>query len=265
MANFHVLTGPGDTLAHPVVRKIHTSDLIAALREGWEDFWEMPSHYAFLGLIYPIVGIVLALWTSGTNALPLLYPLASGFALIGPFAALGLYEVSRRREQGLETNWQHAFDVLRSPAIPSILAIGIGLFALFYFWLATAQTLYQALFGLSAPSSLSDFIREVFTTQRGWTLIILGNLLGFIFAVITLCTTVIAFPLLIERDTGALVAAETSFRAVMMNPIPMAIWGIIVAALLLLGSIPFFIGLAIVMPVLGHATWHVYRKVVEPV
>jgi uncharacterized membrane protein len=264
LANFHVLSGPGEALAHPTIRKIHVSDLVDALEAGWRDFWEMPSHYAFLGLIYPIVGVFLALWTSGNNSLPLLYPLASGFALIGPFAAIPLYEISRRRQQGLPATWTDAFEVLRSPAIPSILAIGIGLLVLFYFWLASAQTLYQSLFGLSAPDSLGGFLTEIFTTDRGWKLLIFGNLLGFIFAVVTLCTTVIAFPLLLDRDTGALVAIQTSFRAVAANPIPMLVWGLMVALLLVIGSIPLFIGLAIVMPVLGHATWHVYRKVVAP-
>ena len=262
MAEFHVLAGTGDRITHPAVRKIHVGDLTAALREGFDDFMDKPSHYVFLGLIYPIVGVVLALWTSGYNALPLLYPLMSGFALIGPFAAIGLYEISRRREAGLDTSWQHAFEVRRSPAIPSILAIGVGLFLLFYLWLAAAETLYQNLFGLAAPESLWGFLTQVFTTPEGWALIVWGNLIGFLFALVTLCTTVIAFPLLLDRDVGAYAAIETSFRAVMTNPGPMALWGIIVAALLVVGSIPLFVGLALVVPVLGHATWHLYRKVV---
>ena len=262
MAEFHVLAGTGDRITHPAVRKIHVGDLTAALREGFDDFMDKPSHYVFLGLIYPIVGLVLALWTSGYNALPLLYPLMSGFALIGPFAAIGLYEISRRREAGLDTSWQHAFEVRRSPAIPSILAIGVGLFLLFYLWLAAAETLYQNLFGLAAPESLWGFLTQVFTTPEGWALIVWGNLIGFLFALVTLCTTVIAFPLLLDRDVGAYAAIETSFRAVMTNPGPMALWGIIVAALLVVGSIPLFVGLALVVPVLGHATWHLYRKVV---
>ncbi len=264
MANFHILAGADDRLAYPIIRKIGVADLFSALRQGWSDFLEKPSHYVFLCLIYPVVGVLLAMWTSGNNALPLLYPLMSGFALVGPFAAIGLYEISRRRQAGLDTSWRHAFEVLRSPAIPSILAVGLGLFILFYLWLASAETLYQNLFGLAPPTSLGAFLNDVFTTPQGWMLIVWGNAIGFIFALVTLCATVIAFPLLIDRDAGVTAAIVTSVRAVAANPVPMAIWGLMVALGLVVGSIPLFIGLAVVMPVFGHATWHLYRKVIGP-
>jgi uncharacterized membrane protein len=264
MAGFHVIAGAGETLAHPNVRKIGVADLIDALHKGFDDFWEKPSHYVFLCLIYPLVGVVLAAWTSGNNALPLLFPLMSGFALLGPFAAIGLYEISRRREAGLDSSWWHALEVRHSPAIPSIAAVGLFLLALFVAWLLAAQGIYQWYFGSQAPESLGTFISDVLTTQRGWMLIVVGNLVGFIFAVVVLATTVIAFPILLDRDIGAYDAIYTSARAVLANPVTMAIWGLIVAALLLIGSIPLFAGLAVVIPILGHATWHLYRKLVEP-
>jgi uncharacterized membrane protein len=218
----------------------------------------------FLCLIYPIVGLILTQWTSGSNAIQLVYPLMSGFALIGPFAAIGLYEISRRRELGMNSHWRHAFDVRHSTALPSIAVIGILLFALFLLWLFTAQSIYTSLFGAEPPASVGSFLRDVLTTGKGWTLILAGNAAGFIFAVVVLATTVVAFPLLLDRDVGAVSAIETSARAVMANPLQMALWGLIVAVLLVIGSIPVFAGLAIVMPILGHATWHLYRRVVEP-
>lgn len=263
MANFHVIGGATEVLEHPIVRKISLADLMDALKRGMADFWAKPSHYVLLTLIYPLVGIVLAVWMSGYHTWPLLYPLMGGFALIGPFAAIGLYEISRRRELGLDTSWIHAFEVLRSPAIASIAAVGVFLFALFTFWLTTAQGLYQSLFP-STPNQLSALIQQVLTTPEGWTLLIVGNLLGLAFAVITLCTTVVAFPLLLDRDVGAYVAVTTSIRAVLKNPIPMLAWGLIVAIGLALGSLPLFVGLAVVIPIFGHATWHLYRKVIEP-
>lgn len=264
MAQFHVLSGAGDKLDLPVIRTIRISDLIDALRQGTADFWDKPSHYVMLVLIYPIVGIVLTVWMNGYHTWPLLYPLVGGFALVGPFAALGLYEISRRREQGLDTSWSHAFEVLRSPAIGSIAALGVMLLALFTLWLTAAQGLYESLFGSSPPQTLDGLLTQVFGEPGGMTLLIAGTMLGALFALVTLCTTVVAFPLLLDRDVGAFVAVETSFRVVMANPVPMLAWGIIVGAGLFLAALPLFVGLAVAIPIFGHATWHLYRKVVEP-
>jgi uncharacterized membrane protein len=264
MANFHIVAGASEAPAHPVVRKITPADLKEALAKGFDDFWAMPSHLVFLGLIYPVVGVCLAALTFSNNALPLLYPLASGFALIGPFAGIGLYEISRRRELGLPVSWQDAFNVLKSPSIPSIIALGVLLLVIFLTWLTTARLLYQSIFGYEVPASFAQLVNQVLTTSEGMRLIVLGNIIGFVFAVAVLSISVISFPLLLDRDVGAAVAVFTSVKAVAMNPLTMALWGLIVAAALLIGSIPLFVGLAIVMPVLGHATWHLYRRVVEP-
>src|SRR5690606_23276565 len=147
--------------------------------------------------------------------------------------------------------WSHAFEVLRSPAIASIGAVGLMLFGIFTLWLASAQALYETLFGSSPPQTLPALIEQVLTTPEGWTLIVIGNLVGFVFALVTLCTTVIAFPLLLDRDTGVLVAVETSVRAVARNPIPMLAWGLIVALGIIAGSLPIFVGLAVVIPIFG--------------
>jgi uncharacterized membrane protein len=259
MASLHVIAGASGDWTRPVIRHIGIADIKDALAKGIADFLAMPSHLVFLCLIYPLVGIPLA----AANDLHLAYPLASGFALIGPFAAVGLYEVSRRREAGLDASWQHAFEVLRSPSMPSILALGGILLMIFLCWLGVAQGLYVWLFGADPPTSLLRLLREALTTPRGWALIILGNGIGFLFAALVLSISVVSFPLLLDRDVGAAVAIHTSIRAVIANPLTMALWGLIVAGLLVLGSLPFFVGLAVVMPVLGHSTWHLYRKLVE--
>jgi uncharacterized membrane protein len=263
MAQMHVIAGAGNHLELPAIRKIGVSDLTDALAKGWDDFSAMPSHAIFLCLIYPLVGVFLIGLAFGYSVLPLLFPLAAGFALIGPVAAVGLYELSRRREAGLDSNWTHAFDVLRSSSLPAIGALGLLLMGIFLAWLGSAQALYQSLFGYLPPQSYTQFIHDVFTTSAGWKLIFWGNLIGFCFAVWTLVISVVSFPLLVDRDVGAAAAITTSVRAVAANPGPMAVWGLIVAALLLLGSLPAFMGLAVVMPVLGHATWHLYRKTVD--
>jgi uncharacterized membrane protein len=262
MAQSHILVGATAT-ARPAIRRIGIDDLKTALRKGWADFTAMPSHAIFLCIIYPVVGIVLAQLTFGFAILPFLFPLAAGFALIGPIAALGLYELSRRHEAGLATTATRALDVLHSPSIGAIVALGLLLLALFFVWIAVAHAIYIANFGYAMPDSVPQFVSDVFTTADGWRLIIVGNLVGLVFAIIAMTVSVISFPLLLDREVGAARALSTSIRLVTTNPATMAAWGVIVAVLLLLGSLPFFIGLAVVIPVLGHSTWHLYREAID--
>lgn len=263
MAQMHVMAGAGDKLDMPVIKTITLADLTEALRRGAEDFWAKPSHYFLLMLIYPVIGIVLAVWMNGFHTWPLLYPLIGGFALIGPIAALPLYEISRRRELGAEPSWLDALGVIRSPAMGSIIAIGAMLFVLFTLWLTSAQALYESLFGSSPPQTFGAMFNQVFAEPGGMTLAIIGTAVGAAFALVVLCTSVIAFPLLLDRDVGAYVAVETSFRAVMHNLIPMLAWGLIVGISVFVGALTLFVGLAVILPILGHATWHLYRSTVD--
>jgi uncharacterized membrane protein len=248
----------------PTIRKITPADLKDALSKGLADFWAMPTHIVFLGLIYPVIGLLLGRAAFGYDVIPLLYPLAAGFALIGPIAAIGLYELSRRREAGLDTSWRHAFDVFYSPSLKNIVAVGVGLLVLFAVWIGVAQSLYTAGFGYAEPKSWSAFVNDILGTPQGRSLIITGNGIGFLFALASLCATVVTFPLLLDRNVGPAAAVLTSLRAVMANPLTMALWGLIVAVLLAVGFATFMLGLAVIVPVLGHATWHLYRKVVVP-
>ena len=247
-----------------VVRKISLSDLSDALRLGWEDFKAIPSHAIILCVIYPVLGIVLFRLVLGYSVLPLLFPLAAGFALIGPFAGLGLYELSRRRERGDEAAAWHAIYVLRAPSFGAMLELGLLLLVLFGVWIATADAIYITIFGNAPAASIPDFARRVLTTPEGWSLIIIGCGVGFLFAIVALCVSVVSFPLMLDRHATAIDAVRTSLRVALKNPVPIAAWGLIVAALLVLGSLPFFVGLAVVLPVLGHATWHLYRRALEP-
>ena len=262
MAYFPIYIGEDAAAAVPVIRRIELKDIREALQGGVNDFWAMPSHAAFLALVYPLCGMILAYGPSYQNALQLLFPLASGFALVGPFVANGLYEMSRRRELGIEISWKYAFNVLRSPSIPSIAALGSLLLMIFGAWITASQWLYTMLYDATPPVALVDFLQQVASTERGWLLVGVGCFIGFCFAAVTLAISVVSFPLLLDRDAGALIAVATSIKTVWKNPIPMALWGLIVAAALLIGTLPFFMGLTLVVPVLGHATWHLYRKVI---
>ena len=246
----------------PAVCQIKAADLRDVLIRGLDDFGAYRTDVIFLCLIYPVVGIVLAWLTFGYETLPLLFPLASGFALIGPVAAVGLYEMSRQREQGIRITWVDAFGVIRSPGFGAILVLGLVLLTIFLLWLLTANLIYQLTLGPEPPVSIAAFARDVFTTSAGWAMIVVGVGVGFLFASLVLAISVISFPLLLDRDVGLPTAVWTSIRAVAANPRPMAVWGLIIAGSLVIGLIPAFLGLIFVMPVLGHATWHLYRKVV---
>jgi len=262
MATIHIYTGADADVRHLRINTITPADLWDALARGLADFKAMPTHLVFLGLIYPMAGIVFFGLSFGYNLFPVLFPLAAGFAIVGPVAAIGLYELSRQRENGREPDAAHMFDVVRSPSFPAILTISASLGILFLAWLWSAQTLYQSLFGYLPPESMTQFLHAVLTTSNGHKLIIYGNLIGLCFAVVAMVIGVVSFPLLLDRDVGVLTALETSLRAVASNPGTMILWGLIVAALLVIGTIPLFVGLAVIVPVLGHATWHLYRKLV---
>jgi len=264
MAYSHILFGASAKTALPVARRIAPADLFDSLRRGVDDFLAMPSHAVFLCIVYPVLGLFMIAMMLGSETLPLAFPVAAGFALIGPLAAIGLYELSRRREAGLDTAASRAFDVRHSPSLSAIIALGFLLMAIFLVWIAVADEIYIANFGYHGPVSMRHFAAEVFTTRAGWNLIVVGTATGFVFAALVLTISAISFPLLLDRDVGAGAAMATSIRVVVRNPVTMALWGLIVAALLVIGSIPFFLGLTVVMPVLGHATWHLYRHAVEP-
>lgn len=268
MATYHSNVSPhlrpaDEVAAELTIRTIGLPDLRRALELGWQDFQAMPSHAVMLCAIYPVLGLVLARAVMGYSVLPLLFPLAAGFTLLGPFAALGLYELSSRRERGESATAWDAFEVLRSPSFGAMLGLGTLLLALFVTWVATAQAIYIAAFGYGGVSSASDFVHRVLTTPQGWWLIVVGCSTGFLFALLALCLSVVSFPLMLDRHAGALEAVVTSLRVAARNPVPVAAWGLIVAALLVVGTIPFFLGLAVVIPLLGHATWHLYRRTID--
>ncbi len=252
----------GTESRQPAVRRVGVADLREALARGFADFSACRTDVVFLCVIYPVVGILLARFAFDYDMLPLLFPLASGFALIGPVAAVGLYEMSRRREQGMRAGWADAFGAVRSPSFGAIVVLGLLLLAIFVLWLAAAQAIYDATLGPEPPSSAAAFFSAVLTTGAGWTMIAVGMGVGFLFAALVLAISVVSFPLLLDRNVGLGTAIATSVRVVAANPGVSAIWGMIVAGSLVIGSLPVFLGLIIVMPVLGHATWHFYRKAV---
>ncbi len=263
MTNGQAIADGDASAAQPIVRKIDVADLKDALAAGFADFNAMPTHLVFLCLIYPIVTLVAARVYAGYDVLPLVFPFLAGYTMIGPLVATGMYELSRRREQGLDTSVVRTFEVFRSPSFLAIAALGAGLMLVYFAWLGAAWAIYVLTFGSTVPTSILGFVDQVFTTSTGWTLIIVGSGVGFLFATLAFTLSVISFPMLLDRDVGIAMAVQTSIRAVLANPITMGIWGFVIAATLFIGAVPVFVGLAVALPVIGHAAWHLYRKVVE--
>jgi uncharacterized membrane protein len=251
-----------DPNLRPATRKLTTDDLRQALRKGWEDLGEMRSDVMFACLLYPLMGAVLLGLATQGDLSHLLFPVLSGFALVGPVAALGLYELSRRREAGAEVSWGAMFDVLRNPRFPRILMLSLFNGVIFMAWLLIADAIHAATLGTERPASLMALVTAALTTPAGWVMTVVGTGVGFVLAAAVLAISVVSFPLLLDRNVTLPVAVLTSVQVARENPVVIGTWGLIVAIGLVLGILPALIGLVVVLPVLGHATWHLYRAAV---
>lgn len=252
----------GEDTAPIVVTGLRLVDLRLALKSGLDDFMALRTDVMFIAVIYPIAGLILVGLAMNRGLLPLILPMVSGFALIGPVAAVGLYEMSRRREQGFETSWGDAFGVFESPSIFPILTLGFYLFAIFLVWLLFANSIYNLTLGPEPPASTAAFVRDIFTTSAGWIMLIVGCAVGFVFACAVLTVSLVSFPLLVDRHVGVVKAVVTSITIARRSPVAVAAWGVIVVVALGLGVVTLFVGLIFVLPVLGHASWHLYRRAV---
>lgn len=247
-----------------VVRKISVKDLWDSLKEGYDDFNTKPSYGLFLILIYPVFALLVTLFLLGENLLYLAFPMVAGFTLLGPVISVCLFEMSRRRERGLELSWLSAFDFIHTSSFAPIVALSVVMMLLYVAWLFTAQSMYFGLFGADPPASVADFLNQLVTTRRGVALVLYGNFVGFLFAFTVLAISVVGFPLLLDKPATSVTAIGISIRAVATNLYVMALWGVIVVVLLAAGAALLLMGLPAILPILGHATWHLYRKLVEP-
>ncbi|GGI82652.1 hypothetical protein GCM10007973_18870 [Polymorphobacter multimanifer] len=244
-------------------RPLTNDDLGWALNRGWEDFKLRRGDLLLLPIIYVIVGIVASALAFNAALFPVIFPLAAGFALVGPIAAAGFYELARRHEAGLDSGWSHFLDPLKGRPRGPLLALSAMLLVLFLAWLASAQAIYGATLGRLGPVTPADFMRDLFSTSQGLTMIIVGNLVGGLFAVVTLAVSAFSFPLAVDKGTAAGAAVATSVAVFRRNPAVMLGWGLRVALILLLGALPLFVGLMLALPVLGYATWHLYTRAVH--
>jgi uncharacterized membrane protein len=248
------------------VRRVSLSDLNWALDEGWRDFRAKRGDILVIALLYPVLGFAAAAVTIDNRLLPLFFPLVAGVSILGPAVASGFYEIARRREAGLDASWLHFLDPFRDSRRWNLEILTGLLVILFLLWLAAASTIAAVTVGYGPAVGVvgaEAFIHRVLYTSEGWTMILLGNLVGFLFAAATLVLSLVSFPMVVDGAADPWTAVMTSIRAVRENPLMTMRWGLRVAGLLALGCLPAFIGLAVVLPVLGYATWHLYTRLVE--
>ena len=248
----------------PVVRSITAGDIAEALGEGLRDFQAVPLYGLAFGALYAAGGIAILLCLMAFGLVYLAYPLAAGFAMIGPFVATGLYEVSRRRETGQAISIGAIWATVKARGEIGWMAF-VTLFV-FVVWMYQVRLLIALLIGLHASfSSLREFITLVLTTNEGLLFLAIGNAVGAALSLILFSLTVVSFPLLLDRDVDFVTAMVTSVRAVVKSPVPMIGWAAVIVVLLAVSAIPYFLGLVVTLPVLGHATWHLYRRIIAPV
>jgi uncharacterized membrane protein len=261
-----LMMSPTDTAQ---VRVLTTADLEWALAQGWADFKDKRGDLILLPFIYPVLGVLASVLAFNAKLFPLIFPLAGGFALVGPVAAAGFYELARRREAKLDASWWHFLDPLKGRSRLPIAGLTVMLAVIFLAWMAAAQAIYNGTLGQLGPPDPTTFVRDLFGTAQGWAMIGIGNAVGAAFAIVTLALSAFSFPMIVDRSADpdgqvvdAATAIATSVRAFRTSPAVMIGWGMRVAAILLLAALPLFVGLMVALPVLGYATWHLYTRAV---
>jgi uncharacterized membrane protein len=247
----------------PAVRAATFGDLAAALGAGWRDFRAAPAFGVAVGLLYALFGWVIVVATETPVLRGLTFPLFGGFVLVGPFAATILYEISRRRELGLPFGLADARAIVAGTARRSLTVLGLALVLWLGIWSRAAVFIYAIYFGIGAPPFL-EMLPELVTTRRGLEFLLWGHLVGAAFAAVAYAMSVLSFPFLLDRDADLVTAIITSFKAVIASPAVMFAWALAIAAITVAATLPAFLGYAVALPVLGHATWHLYRRLVGP-
>jgi len=247
----------------PVVRKITKDDVVEALAAGLRDFKAAPVYGLSIGAFFAIGGILVISTAAALGMSYLSYPLAAGFVLMGPFAAVGLYEISRRLQNGETVNWSGIFSTIWAQKGRELSWMAFVVLFIQIMWMYQVRLLLALFLGFQSFASFAEFINTIVGTPEGLMFLAVGHAVGAILSLILFSLTVVSFPLLMEQDRDFITAMITSVKAVATSPGPMIGWALVVTITLVVSIIPGFIGLVVTLPILGHATWHLYKKCVE--
>ena len=250
--------------ADPTVRAISVSEINEAWAQGLRDFRAAPAYGLVFGGFYAAAGMIIVFGITALGKGYLAYPLAAAFALIGPFAAVGLYEVSRRREAGLVLSWDAVLGAIFKQRNRQLAWMGLVTMFFLIVWMYLVQLLVALFLGTRSFPTLDDFLVALTMTPKGLVFLFLGNAIWALLSIALFSITFLSFPLLLDRDVDFVTAMITSVRGVLASPLAAIGWALIIALLLIVACLPFFLGVLVVLPVLGHTTWHLYRKIVVP-
>lgn len=249
-----------DHAEEPAIRRLALADLQAALDGGWEDFGRLPAANLLVVAVAPAVALASARIGAATGLLPMLYPLATGFTLLGPLASVGFYEIARRREQEGDVGWTGALGVFRRETALPLALVGALLLAIFAGWMLAARGVLLATLGADAPTALLSFIDAIVTTPEGWRMALFGNAVGLLFGIAALGAGAFSLPLIVDGERSARRALRLSLRAVAANAPAMLAWGAVAGGLMLVSILLGAVGVLVSLPVLAHATWRLYRR-----
>jgi uncharacterized membrane protein len=246
------------------VNPITINVIVDALGAGMRDFRSAPFYGLFFGAVFALGGNLVLLTASAFHMSYLSYPLAAGFSLIGPFIAVGLYEVSRRIEAGTPLSWPGVLGVIWEQRSRELGWMAFVVLFIQIMWMYQVRLLLALFLGFQSFASFGEFVEVVLTTPEGLLFLIIGHVVGAVLSVVLFSLTVVSFPMLLDRDIDFITAMITSVRAVVTSPVPMIGWALVVTVTLIVSMLPFFAGLLIALPILGHTTWHLYRALVPP-
>lgn len=245
----------------PEVLQVEASDIRASLVEGWRDFLSAPHYGLFFACFYVVGGWLVTWAVMAKGQLWWTLPAAAGFPILGPFIACGLYEVSRRLEAGQPLRRAEVFSVIfrqKDRQIPSMAAVIV---VFFLFWNFLAHMIFALFLGRATLTNVSSSL-AVFLTPEGLAMLAVGTGVGAVFATLLFGLTVVSLPMLLEREVDFVTAMLTSLEVVRTSPVVMLGWGALIGGLLFVGMLPGFMGLFAVLPLLGHASWHLYRRAI---